>query len=166
MLRPVSVADASEIAAIYNHYVVSTVVTFEEEPVSSSAMAERISGVLALGHPYLVAEQEGRVVAYAYASTWKPRSAYRRTAESSIYVRDGHGGRGIGRALYGALIEAARAGGLHALLGGIALPNEASVRLHERLGYRPVGCLREVGFKHGRFVDVGYWERLLAEGSE
>lgn len=160
MIRPATPGDAAALCAIYNHFVAGTVVTFEEEPVAEEEMARRVATVTA-AWPWLVAEEEGRVAGYAYATSWKARSAYRRTVESTVYVAPGQERRGLGRALYGALLDALRAQGVHAVLGGIALPNEASVGLHERLGFAKVGQLREVGWKLGRWVDVGYWERVL-----
>jgi phosphinothricin acetyltransferase len=160
-MRQVRAADAPRIAAIYNHYVRETVVTFEEEPVADAEMARRIAGTLS-SYPWLVWEEEGAVAAYAYASSWKRRSAYRHSAECTIYVAPERAGQGIGRALYPQLIAAMRGRGLHAAIGGISLPNPASIALHEKLGFVPIGCFRQVGFKFGQWVDVGYWELILA----
>jgi L-amino acid N-acyltransferase YncA len=108
--------------------------------------------------PWLVCEREGQVLGYAYASLWKQRAAYRHSAELTVYVRDGHTGQGLGQALYTALIEALRQqGDCHVLLGCIALPNAASVALHERLGFVQAGRFREVGRKFDQWLDVGYW---------
>lgn len=160
-VRDVRVSDAPRIAAIYNHYVRETVVTFEEQPVADAEMARRISETTA-SYPWLVWEEDGAVAAYAYASSWKRRSAYRFAAESTIYAAPDATGRGIGSQLYPALIARMRAAGLHCAIGGISLPNPASVALHEKLGFVPIGRFREVGFKQGRWVDVGYWELTLA----
>lgn len=158
--REVRAADAPRIAAIYNHYVRETVVTFEEEPVAEAEMARRIAETAA-AYPWLVWEDGDGLAGYAYASSWKRRSAYRHTAECTIYLAPGRTGRGIGRALYPALIEAMRGRGLHAAIGGISLPNPASIALHEKLGFVPIGRFGQVGFKFGRWVDVGYWELML-----
>jgi len=107
------------------------------------------------------AEEDGVVTGYAYASAWKTRSAYRFSVESTVYVAADHCGRGIGTRLYRALIAALREQNVHYVTGGIALPNPASVALHERLGFRKNGHFSEVGFKFGRWVDVGYWELIL-----
>jgi phosphinothricin acetyltransferase len=160
-IREVRAADAPRIAAIYNHYVRETVVTFEEEPVTDADMARRI-GEIAASYPWLVWEEGSEIRAYANASSWKRRSAYRLAAESTIYAAPDATGRGIGSKLYPALIAAMRGRGLHCAIGGIALPNPASIALHEKLGFAPIGAFREVGFKFGRWVDVGYWELLLA----
>jgi len=161
LIRPATGADAAAIAAIYNHYVVHSVITFEEEPVPAPAMAERIAAIRAYDLPWLVTERAGEVIGYCYANPWKARSAYRHSVESTIYLKQGSEGRGVGRRLYAALLESLKNKGLHAVIGGAALPNAASVALHERLGFTHVGTFREVGFKHGRWVDVGYWQLIL-----
>jgi phosphinothricin acetyltransferase len=160
-IRDVRATDAPRIAAIYNHYVRETIVTFEEAPVTDAEMARRIAETTA-GYPWLVWEDAGTVAAYACASSWKRRSAYRFAAESTIYTAPEATRRGIGSQLYLALIARMRAQGLHCAIGGISLPNPASVALHEKLGFVPIGRFREVGFKFGRWVDVGYWELTLA----
>lgn len=161
IVRAAAVADAEQIADIYNYYIENTVITFEEEPLSAAGMSQRIAAVQAAALPWLVAEMEQRVVGYSYASPWKSRSAYRHSAESTIYLRHGSQGRGIGRALYSALLTLLRERGIHAVIGGAALPNPASVSLHEALGFEQVATFRQVGFKHGRWVDVAYWEKIL-----
>ncbi len=148
------------IAAIYNHYVRDTVVTFEEAPVAENEMARRIAETTA-SYPWLVSEDDGEVKGYAYASSWKRRSAYRFAAESTVYLAPESVGRGLGRPLYAALIAEMRSRGLHCAIAGISLPNPASVALHEKMGFAPIGRFGEVGWKLGRWVDVGYWELFL-----
>jgi len=160
MIRPVTPVDAKAILAIYNPFVLASTVTFEEVAVTPDDMAARIRAVTAT-LPWLGFEVGGVLAGYAYATQWKPRSAYRHTVESAIYVDPTHGRRGIGRKLYEALFVQLRARSIHAVLGGIALPNDPSVALHEQLGFEQVGHLREVGFKLGQWVDVGYWEKRL-----
>lgn len=160
-MRSASAADADALARIYNYYIENTVITFEEEPVSPKSMAARVAEIESLSLPWLVAEVGGKVVGYAYANKWKVRSAYRHSVETTIYLEHGHQGRGVGKTLYAALLPPLRARGIHAVIGGAALPNEASVALHEKLGFDHVGTFREVGFKHGRWVDVGYWQLVL-----
>jgi phosphinothricin acetyltransferase len=157
-IRPAVAADADAIAAIYNHYVANTVITFEEEPVAAAAMAARISEVLGQGLPWLVAEHAGLLVGYSYATKWKTRSAYRHSVETTIYLRHGSEGCGIGKTLYAALLASLKRAGIHAVIGGAAMPNPASVALHEKLGFEHVGTFRQVGFKQGRWVDVAYWQ--------
>lgn len=160
-IRPAAAPDAGAVAAIYNHYVAETVVTFEEAPVPASEMARRIEEVLAASFPWLVAVEGARVLGYAYAAPWKRRSAYRLSAEVTVYLDPALTGRRLGSALYGRLFPLLAARGIHALIGGISLPNPASVALHERFGMHKVAHFEQVGFKFGRWIDVGYWQRTL-----
>lgn len=162
-LRPASPLDAAPICAIYNPYVAATTISFEEAPVPEPDMAQRIADVGAAGLPWLVLEVDGRLAGYAYATRWRVRSAYRHSVESSIYLDQAFAGRGFGRLLYGALLDELRRRELHLVIGGIAQPNEASVGLHEALGFRKVAHFSEVGMKFGRWVDVGYWELRLGK---
>lgn len=162
-VRPASPADAAAICAIYNHYVTTTTITFEEEAVTAPDMAQRIADVKAAGLPWLVAEAGGKVVGYAYATKWRVRPAYRYSSESTVYVDQAFIGQGIGRALYAVLLDELRRRNLHLVIGGIALPNEGSVGLHEALGFRKAAHFAEVGMKFGRWIDVGYWQLNLAE---
>ena len=161
MIRPAAPEDAARVAEIYNRFIAESVVTFEEQPVSTDEMRKRVTDVAAAGHPWLVAEIDGTVAGYAYAKSWHTRSAYRLTLESTIYLAPEFSGRGLGTRLYEALITAARDIPCHSLVGCIALPNPASIALHEKLGFRPVGIFKEVGWKFGRWIDVGYWQFML-----
>jgi L-amino acid N-acyltransferase YncA len=160
-IRPVQDGDAGPIAAIYNHYVLHTTISFEEQALSDADMAERFAGVGAEGLPWLVAEQGGGVAGYAYASKWKGRCAYRYSAEGTIYLRQGLQRRGIGSLLYGRLLQQLAERSIHVVIGGIALPNPGCVGLHEQLGFVQVAHFKEVGFKQGRWLDVGYWQKSL-----
>ncbi|WP_374012737.1 arsinothricin resistance N-acetyltransferase ArsN1 family B [Pseudoxanthomonas koreensis] len=160
-VRTVKESDFTALARIYNHYVSTTVITFETEPVTEAEMAHRVSEALATSLPWLVAEAAGCVVGYAYASKWKGRCAYRFSVEATIYLDASHTGKGVGSQLYKALIAAIRAASMHAVIGGIALPNEPSIGLHERLGFKKVAHFEQVGYKQDRWVDVGYWQLLL-----
>ena len=160
-IREVRQSDAEPIAAIYNHYVQTSIATFEEAPVPREDICHRIEGVRSASLPWLVAERSGRVIGYAYATAWKSRSAYRFSAEASMYIAPGHVGRGTGSALYAELIAAVRETGIHVLIGGISLPNEASVAINEKFGFRKVAHFAEVGFKFGKWIDVGYWQLAL-----
>ncbi len=161
LIRPATEADAVGIVDIYNGYVTGTCVTFETEPVPVSVMARRIASTVQLALPWLVAEQHGRIVGYAYASRWKGRCAYKHSVESTIYMDPAYTGRGVGLQLYSSLLEALCTCAVHAVIGGIALPNAASVGLHERLGFKKVAHFEQVGYKQGRWVDVGYWQLLV-----
>ncbi len=160
MLRPATIADAAAIAGIYNHYVLNTIVTFEEEAVPAEEMARRTEETLQAGLPWLVWTEEGKVLGYAYASRWKSRCAYRYSVESTVYLDKTAIGRGFGTKLYTGLIAALKQGQIHGIIGGVALPNAASVALHEKLGFVKVAQFREVGWKFEKWIDVGYWELL------
>ncbi len=161
MLRAATPADAAAIAAIYNHYVLHTRVTFEEEAVTTPDMTQRITDTLADEIPWLVWEENGRVLGYTYASKWKSRCAYRFALETTVYLDQAATGRGLGTQLYTALIDALRPTGKHCLIGGTALPNPGSVALHEKLGFQKIGQFKEVGWKFDEWIDVGYWELIL-----
>ena len=160
MIRSANPEDAAQVCDIYNYYVRETVVTFEEQPVNPAEMAKRIADIL-VQLPWLVWEEGGRVLGYAYASPWKVRAAYRHSVEASIYLVPELTGRGIGTSLYRAIIADVRRRGVHCLIGGAALPNPASVALHERLGFEKVAQFKQVGFKFGRWIDVAYWELVV-----
>lgn len=159
--RDATAADADAIVGIYNHYVATTVISFEEDAVTELAMRERIAEIQKAGLPWLVATLDGEMVAYAYASNWRVRAAYRFSVESTVYVDKDYSGRGLGTAVYSALIERLRQAGRHVVIGGIALPNDASVALHEKMGSRKVAHFAEVGLKFDRWIDVGYWQLKL-----
>jgi L-amino acid N-acyltransferase YncA len=161
-IRDARVDDAEAIASIYNHYVLTTSISFEETEVAAIDMAGRVADVQAGGLPWLVAEIDGVIAGYAYASKWRVRHAYRFSAETSVYLAHEAAGKGIGGALYRVLLERLRAGGYHLAIGGIALPNAASVALHEKMGFEKVAHFGEVGFKFGQWTDVGYWQLKLA----
>ncbi len=160
-IRQATEADAERICTIYNHYIATTTISFEEDPVMAADMAKRIADVGAAGLPWLVMEEGGAVIGYAYATKWRVRAAYRFAVETSIYLDAQHAGKGAGSALYEALLLELRQRDLHLAIGGIAQPNEASVRLHERLGFIKVAHFSEVGLKFGRWIDVGYWQLKL-----
>jgi L-amino acid N-acyltransferase YncA len=149
--------DENAIADIYNHYISNTTITFEEVPLSALEMRARIDACTKTC-PWLVCEIEGQVMGYAYATAWKVRAAYRHTVEATVYVRTGSSGQGIGKALYTALLAALFEQGCHVVLGCIALPNAASVGLHQHLGFTKVAHFPEVGRKFDQWLDVGYWQ--------
>ncbi|MGD1848216.1 MAG: arsinothricin resistance N-acetyltransferase ArsN1 family B [Salibacteraceae bacterium] len=159
-IRPIELADAPGVAGIYNHYIRNTATTFEEKVVSNREMERRIADQPE-SLPWLVVVEEGQVVGYALASNWKSRCAYANSVESSIYLHPQHTGKGWGGLLYPALLNQLFTLGYHTIIGGIALPNPASIRLHEKLGFEKVGQFREVGNKFDRWIDVGYWQLLV-----
>ena len=160
-LRDAGVADAAAVAAIYNHYVETSTISMETDAVGPDEMAARIADVQGAGLPWLVLLDGGRVCGYAYASKWRARPGYRHAVESSVYVDRELRGRGHGAVLYRALLDRLGDGRFHSVIGGIALPNAASIALHERFGFRQVACFHEVGHKFGAWVDVGYWQLSL-----
>ena len=160
-IRPVTLADALAIAAIYAHYVDETVVTFEEEAPDAAEMVRRIETTTA-GYPWLVAETDGAIVGYAYGRPYHTRAAYRWTCETGIYLAHESRARGTGRVLYTALLAALAERGFITAIAAITVPNDESTRFHERLGFLPVGRFAGVGFKQGGWHDVGYWQRDFA----
>jgi phosphinothricin acetyltransferase len=159
-IRSAVATDAKVCAAIYAPFVTDSWVSFETEPPDAADMARRIERYGA-SHAWLVAEQDGRPVGYAYASPHRDRAAYASSCDVAVYVDPAHARQGIGRALYGELLPAMKAKGLHAAFAGIALPNPASIALHEACGFEALGIYREVGWKMGGWRDVGWWQRLL-----
>jgi L-amino acid N-acyltransferase YncA len=157
--------DAAACAAIYAPHVESSVVSFEERAPDAAELAARIERYGA-SHAWLVAEREGQVLGYAYATAFNERPAYRWSASVSVYVAEGARGQGLGRALYEALFERLRERGFRMACAGITLPNEASVGLHESLGFEQTGLNREIGWKHGAWRDVGWYQLELSPAGE
>jgi len=166
MLREVQATDALGICHIYNPYILQTEITFEEEPLQETEINDRIQTIQRSGLPWLVTIEEntGELQGYAYASPWKARSAYRYTVETSIYLAPAWQGCGLGQTLYQTLIQQLKTQGIHSVIGILALPNPASIRLHEKLGFQPVGQIQDAGFKFNRWIDVGYWQLMLDQG--
>ncbi len=156
-------ADADAIAAIYNHYILNTTISFEEEVVNGADMAARIADIQQAGLPWIVLEIGDAIVGYAYATKWRTRRAYRYAVESSVYLDKDRGGKRYGTALYAYLLEQLRQRGCHMVIGGVAQPNPASVALHEKFNFRKVALFSEVGFKFERWIDVAYWELRLQD---
>lgn len=161
-IRLADLADAAQVAAIYNFYIATSHATFELEPVSPVEMEDRMRQTTSAGYPFLVCESDDEIVGYAYSQPFKSRAAYRHSVEVSVYIKEGSEGRGIGKMLYDDLLPEVFKGDYHAVIAGISLPNEASIKLHEKYGFEKVAHFREVGFKFGRWIDVGYWELLIS----
>ena len=160
MIRPVKSNDAMAICSIYNYYIKETVISFEETPISIKEMESRIRDI-STTYPWLVWEEEGKLIGYAYVNKWKERSAYGFSVEDSIYLKQGYEHKGIGRKLLTRILDEVKKTNIHAVIAGITLPNEQSVLLHEKLGFKKVAQFDEVGFKCDRWLDVGYWELIL-----
>jgi L-amino acid N-acyltransferase YncA len=152
--------DASGIHAIYAPIVRDTVISFEVEPPTVEETCERISSITRT-HPWLVCDDAGIIAGYAYAGAHQARAAYQWAANVSIYNHPAYHRRGLGRALYGALFELLRRQGMRQACAGITLPNEASVGLHEALGFKPVGIYSDIGYKFGAWHAVGWWQMPL-----
>ncbi|QDU11067.1 arsinothricin resistance N-acetyltransferase ArsN1 family B [Gimesia aquarii] len=160
LIREVKEEDAAGICEIYNHYVTNSIITFEENVVTAAEMERRIRDITAT-LPWLIHENQQRIQGYAYASQWKSRCAYQYSAEITVYLAHDSVGNGIGSLLYQALIDRLRNLSFHSLIAGIALPNPASIALHEKMGFEKVAHFKEVGWKMNRWIDVGYWELIM-----
>ena len=163
LIRLAGEADAAALAEIYRPYVEDSRVSFEESAPDAAEMLKRQTGDGAGCHPWFIAEEDGRILGYAASSPFRTRPAYRWIVETGIYLAADAHGRGIGRALLAHLLEILERQGYVAAIGAIALPNPASVALHEKLGFTHSGTYRGVGFKIGEWLDVGLWQRELAE---
>jgi phosphinothricin acetyltransferase len=164
-IRAATSEDAAAIAGIYAHYVTASAVSFETEAPGPDEIAARMDSGANL-YPWLAAEEDGAVSGYAYGAAFRTRHAYRFTVETTVYLSAAAQGRGVGRMLYAPLLELLERQGFTQAIAAIALPNAASVALHERLGFRHAGTYGQVGFKLGRWWDVGLWQRALAASSD
>ena len=167
VIRDATEADMADVQRIYAHHVLNGLATFEEVPPTVAEMLGRRDAVLEAGLPYLVADVDGGVAGYAYATSYRPRPAYRHTIEDSVYVSEAQRGRRIGAALLQALIARAEAGPWRQMLAVIGNSgNAGSIALHRRMGFEPVGTLRSVGFKLGQWVDTVLMQRPLGPGGD
>lgn len=161
MIRDISLADAKQIADIYNYYIRETIITFEEEVVSAQDIEQRIKKVMAKGYPFFVYEENGVIVGYAYLSNWRERSAYDITLETSVYLNHNSIGSGIGSVLYKELIVRAKKINIHSLIGVISLPNDESRKLHKKFNFELIGNFKESGKKFDKLIDVEFWQLIL-----
>jgi L-amino acid N-acyltransferase YncA len=160
MIRPVHPDDAPAICDIYNDYILETPITFEEDPLTPDDMRQRILDTTKT-YPWFVCEEDGALVGYCYGHKWRERAAYRHSVEATVYLDPSATGKGRGTALFRALLTELRNRQFHSVIGGVALPNPASIALLEKFGLSQVAHFREVGFKFGQWIDVGYWQLLL-----
>lgn len=165
VVRTATSGDAEHVAAIYAPYVTDTAITFELNPPTTAEMAARIDVALR-SHAWLVGEDNGRIIGYAYGAPFKARLAYRWACEVSVYLEGGRRRTGAGHALYEALFSQLAARGFHTAVAGMTLPNEASVGLHRTMGFEPVGTYRQIGWKLGRWHDVAWTQRTIATGAD
>jgi L-amino acid N-acyltransferase YncA len=159
-IRKATLEDAAQIAEIYNYYIKTSHATFELETIDAAEMQSRISETFQKNYPFFVCVENEEIVGYAYGRYFRPRRAYMHSIEVSVYIKNGAEAKGIGTRLYEKLLHEILQKDFHAIIAGISLPNDASVKLHEKFGFEKVAHFREVGFKFGRWIDVGYWELL------
>lgn len=160
MIRNIEIKDAKAVSKIYNHYVHNSIITFDIATINEQSMIKKIHQHNA--HlPWLVYVKDGEILGYAYANSWKSRCAYELSVESTVYVKDGSHGKGIGTKLYAVLLDQLKKKNFHAVIGGISLPNPKSIALHEKFGFEKVAHFKEVGYKFDEYIDVGYWELIL-----
>lgn len=160
-IRKVELSDAAAICDIYNYYVENTAVSFETVAVTEAEMKKRIADIIDSGFPYYVVEVDGKVAGYYYIHKWKERCAYSSTKEVTIYLDKDMTGKGLGSLLYEHLFSSIDLADTHVLIAGICIPNEGSVKLHEKFGFKQAAHMREVGWKLEKWQDVGYWELIL-----
>jgi phosphinothricin acetyltransferase len=157
MIRKATLKDTKAITKIYNYYIKNDIATFAEKPIPIKETKKNIKNAIL----WLVFVEKNVVVGYAYASKWKERTAYRFSAETSVYLSAKYQGKGIGSKLYAHLLSEIKKLNIHSVIGGISLPNKASERLHEKFGYKKVAHFKEIGFKFNKWIDVGYWELIF-----
>lgn len=157
MIRPVTISDAQTLLNIYNYYVLNTVTTFDLEALSLDRFTEKIKSIMT-DYPFIIYEENNEILGYAYGSKFRPKPAYNQTVESTVYVKHGTYGKQIGTKLYTELLSLLKQEKFHVVLGVLTLPNEASIKLHEKFGFKQVAHLKETGLKFGSWHDVGFWQ--------
>lgn len=157
MIRQFQETDIEQLLEIYNYYVLNTVVTFDIEPLSLVSFEKKLTHINK-DYPFFVYEENNEILGYAYASKWRLKAAYNKTVETTVYLKDGYGGRQIGSKLYKTLLDRLKDLEYHVVLGGLTLPNDASVKLHEKFGFEQVSHFKEVGKKFDTWLDVGFWQ--------
>ena len=160
MIRAVNIKDAKQLVEIYNHYVLNSIITFDEIPSTITDFIEKIKSIYKK-FPFLVYEEDNEILGYAYANVWRFKPAYKHTAEITVYVKHNVHGKQIGTQLYAELLKQLKQQNFHVVIGGLTLPNEASVKLHEKFGFQQVAHFKQVGFKFNTWLDVGFWQLLL-----
>lgn len=159
-IRKATFEDAAQIAEIYNYYIKTSHATFELETIDFLEMENRIRETFQKNYPFFVCEENEQIIGYAYGRMFRPRRAYMHSIEVSVYIKNGAEDKGVGTRLYQKLLQEILQKDFHAIIAGISLPNDASIKLHEKFGFEKVAHFREVGFKFERWIDVGYWELI------
>lgn len=157
MIRPFKVSDIPELLEMYNHFVLHSTATFDIEPLTLEAFTEKVMRINQ-DFPFLVFEENNEILGYSYGSKFRPKPAYNTTVESTVYVKHNTQRKKIGSLLYEELLKQLKAANFHIVLGVLTLPNDASVRLHEKFGFKQVAFLKEVGYKFDTWLDVGFWQ--------
>lgn len=160
MIRPYNINDTRELLDIYNYYIVNSVATFDDVAIPFEVFLEKVT-IINTNYPFLVFEEDNQILGYAYGSKFRPKPAYNNTVESTVYVKHGEHGKQIGSLLYKELLALLKKQHCHVVLGVITLPNQASIKLHEKFGFEKVAHLKEVGFKFNTWHDVGFWQLNL-----
>lgn len=164
LIRKAAIKDAAAIAKIYNYYIKHTPITFEIKTIKTAEIAKRMKGH-SKKYIWLVGVVDGVIIGYAYSSEFQERAAYKHSQELTVYLHKDHFGKGYGTLLYKKLIALVKKTDCAVMIGGIGLPNKGSVRLHEKLGFKKVAHFKKVGRKFGKWIDVGYWEKVLRRSS-
>lgn len=157
MIRPFEPKDIPELLEMYNYFVLNSTATFDIEPLSLETFTEKLTKIYE-DFPFIVFEEDGEILGYAYGSKFRPKPAYNTTVESTVYVKHDTQRKKIGSLLYEELIKQLKAANFHIVLGVLTLPNDASVRLHEKFGFKQVAFLKQVGYKFETWLDVGFWQ--------
>lgn len=157
MIRTVRIEDAQQIVDIYNYYVINSIVTLDLVPFSALDFEEKIQ-TISSDFPFIVFEEKGEIMGYAYANTFRTKPAYKNTVELTIYMKHTEIGKQIGKKLYSKLLIQLKNKDYHVVIGGLTLPNDASVKLHENFGFEKVAHFKEVGYKFNKWHDVGFWQ--------
>ncbi len=160
VIRKVHIDDAQQLVDIYNYYVLNTIITFDDVPLQPQAFDDKIT-TLNADFPFIVFEENNKIIGYAYAGKWRQKPAYKNTVEITVYLKHGEYGKQIGTKLYTELLKQLKTQNFHTVIGGLTLPNEASVRLHEKFGFQKVAHFKEVGLKFDQWLDVGFWQLIL-----
>ena len=160
MIREVAIKDAKQIVDIYNYYVLNSIVTLDLVPFSVQDFEDKIQ-IISNDFPFIVFEEGNEILGYAYANTFRTKPAYKNTVELTIYIKHAEIGKQIGKKLYSELLRLLKNLNYHVVIGGLTLPNEASVKLHENFGFEKVAHFKEVGYKFDKWHDVGFWQLTL-----
>ena len=160
MIRDVNIQDAKQIVDIYNYYVLNSIVTLDLVPFSTQDFEEKIK-IISSQFPFIVYEENNVLLGYAYANTFRTKPAYNKTVELTIYLKHDELGKQIGKKMYLELLDQLKKLNYHVVIGGLTLPNDASIQLHEKLGFKQVAHFKEVGYKFNKWHDVGFWQLIF-----